>query len=106
MNAVLLFLALVLNANHTCLAQGEQTLLIQGQAYRVDTFQCFWKGSETTPSHTFEVWAPVCADYVEQPILIKEKHLLKGWTMNEFGQFYPATINVDLMDVYRPRCRS
>jgi hypothetical protein len=105
MNAILLFLALVFNGNSTCLAQGEHTRSIDGQAYRVDTFQCFWKGSEATPSHTFEVWWPLCPGYVEQPILLKEDHLLKGWTMNEFGEFYPATLNVDLMEVHRPQCR-
>jgi len=24
--------------------------------------------------------------------------------LNEFGEFYPATANIDLMPVYRPHC--
>jgi len=104
MNAVALFLAIVLHGNGTCLSQGEQTTTIKNQSYVVQTFQCFWGGSESTPSHTFEVWAPVCRNYVEQPILIKEQHLHKGWAMNEFGEFYAATVDIDLMEIYRPNC--
>ena len=104
MNAVALFLALVLHSNGTCLAQGDQTATIKNQSYLVQVFQCFWGGSESTPSHSFEVWAPLCRNYVEQPILIKERHLNKGWAMNEFGEFYAATVDIDLMEIYRPNC--
>jgi hypothetical protein len=24
--------------------------------------------------------------------------------MNRFGEFYPATTNIDMMDIYRPPC--
>ena len=50
------------------------------------------------PSHQFVVIAPVCPKYVGQPVLIKEVHANKGWVRNQFRQFYPATINIDMMD--------
>jgi hypothetical protein len=106
MNPVALFLMLILNSNGTCLAQGDQTASIKGEPYVMQTYQCFWGGSEATPSHTFEVWSPVCPDYIDKPVLIKEQQRHKGWAMNEFGQFYPATVDVDRMEVYRPPCRS
>jgi len=37
--------------------------------------------------------SPVCPTYVAQP----ETY----WVMNQFGEFYPATTNIDMMDVYR-----
>jgi hypothetical protein len=41
---------------------------------------------------------------VAQPILLKEVHANKGWVMNRFGEFYPSTINIEMMEVYRPPC--
>jgi hypothetical protein len=106
MNPVALFLMLILNSNGTCLAQGDHTMSITGEPYLMQTYQCFWGGSEVTPSHTFEVWSPICPDYVDKPVAIKELQRHKGWTMNEFGQFYPATIDIDRMEVYRPPCQA
>jgi len=104
MNALALFLALVLQGNPTCHAQGPITMAINGQPYAMQIYECYWKGTDNGPSHTFEVWSPFCGSYVGQPILLKERQLRKGWVMNEFGEFYPATVDVDLMQVYRPRC--
>jgi hypothetical protein len=36
--------------------------------------------------------------------ILKEVHANKGWVMNRFGEFYPSTINIEMMDVYRPPC--
>src|SRR5919198_5509728 len=104
MNAIALFLLLVLSENPTCQSQPANEKTISGQSYAVQTYQCYWSGSESSPSHTFEVWSPVCPHYVDQPILLSERNRRKGWVMNEFGEFYPATYDVDLMHVYRPRC--
>jgi hypothetical protein len=104
MNALALFLALVLQGNPTCHPEQPAAVSINGQPYEVQTFECYWGRSDEAPSHTFEVWSPVCNGYVGQPILVSERQLHKGWVMNEFGEFYPATVDVDLMEVYRPHC--
>jgi hypothetical protein len=104
MNALALFLALVLQGNPTCHSEEPVRQSVNGHSYAVQTFDCYWKGYEFPPSHSFEVWSPDCGKYVGDPIVVKERQLHKGWVMNEFGEFYPATIDVDLMHVYRPAC--
>ena len=84
MNVIALFLMLVLNGNMTCGAEPPD--------------------QRASASHQFVVISPVCPTYVAQPILLKEVHANKGWVMNRFGEFYPSTINIEMMDVYRPPC--
>ncbi|MGQ0810297.1 MAG: hypothetical protein ACT4OO_03625 [Nitrospiraceae bacterium] len=103
MNAVTLFLYLVLQGNPTCLAQQPNDQMFEGQAYRIEVFDCFWRQPQA-PSHTFHVWSPICPRYVGQPILLSEENLQKGWAMNQFGEFYPATVNIGMMKVYHPPC--
>jgi hypothetical protein len=50
------------------------------------------------------VISPVCPTYVAPPILIKEMHAHKGWVMNRFGEFYPATIDIDTIEAHKPPC--
>jgi hypothetical protein len=104
MNAIALFLTLVLYGNPTCQDVPAEITLVSGQPYVVQTFQCFWRGAENGPSHTFEVWSPICDQYVEQPILISESHVHKGWAMNRFGEFSPSTEAIDFMHLYQTRC--
>ena len=103
MNALALFLALVLQGNPTCHSDRPASGLINNQSYSVQTFQCYWGESETLPSHTFDVWSWMCGP-VRQPILVKERQSQKGWALNEFGEFSPAPMDLDLRQVYRPRC--
>jgi hypothetical protein len=104
MNAITLFLTLVLYGNPTCQNVPADITLVSGHPYAVQMFQCFWRGAENGPSHTFEVWPPVCDQYVEQPILISERHVHKGWAINRFGEFYPSTEDADFMHLYQTRC--
>ncbi len=66
-------------------------------------YDCYWR-SKDSPSHQFIVVSPVCTDYVAQPFLLEEMNERKGWVMNRFGEFHPATVNIDLMDAYKPPC--
>jgi hypothetical protein len=104
MNAIALFVILVLQGNPTCHAQPSQQENIEGQAFQIDTYECYWREQQNTPSHQFVVLRPVCPTYVQAPVLLSERNLHKGWAMNQFGEFYPATDNIDMMEVYRPRC--
>ncbi|MER3423002.1 MAG: hypothetical protein C4293_06960 [Nitrospiraceae bacterium] len=104
MNAIALFVMLVLQGNPTCHAQPPQQVSVEGQTFQVSEYDCYWRESAQQPSRQFEVWSPVCPRYVGAPILVSERNLRKGWAMNEFGEFYPATSNVYMMHVYRPRC--
>jgi hypothetical protein len=104
MNALALFLALVLQGNPTCISDGPVTVSLNNQSYAAQTFQCYWGESESVPSHTFDVWSSMCDTHVGHPVLVKERHSRKGWALNEFGEFFPATMDVDLKQVYRPSC--
>jgi hypothetical protein len=106
MNAIALFLTLVLYGNPTCQPDAVNETVVNGHPYAIQTFQCFWRGadSDRRPSHTFEVWSPVCHQYVEQPVLISERHARQGWAMNKFGEFYPATHDVDLSQIHQSDC--
>ena len=104
MNAIALFLTLVLYGNPTCQHAPGNEITVNGSVYAVQTYQCFWRDVESHPSHTFEVWSPVCQRYVDQPILIRERHVKAGWVMNRYGEFYPATHDVDVMEIHRPPC--
>jgi hypothetical protein len=108
MNAIALFLMLVLHGNPTCPADTPNRMTMPttkgDQVVQVQTYECYWRGNDS-PSHQFVVVSPVCTDQnVAQPILIKEMNERKGWVLNRFGEFYPATVNIDLMDVYKPPC--
>ena len=107
MNAIALFLMLVLQGNPTCPAEApNQTTLptTKGeQVVQVQKYACFWRGPER-PSHQLVVVWPVCAEQITQPILLEEMNERKGWVMNRFGEFYPATVNIELMDAYKPPC--
>ncbi len=103
MNAIALFLMLVLQGNPTCPAEEPNQETIEGQPFQIDVYHCYWRGNEQ-PSHQFIVVSPVCPTYVAQPILVKEQHERKGWALNQFGEFHPATVNIELMDIYRPPC--
>jgi len=106
MNAIALFLMLVLDGNSTCQSHLSNDLIRDGQAYRVQVFECYWGGKDTDrPSRQFEVWSPICPSYVAEPILVREPVQRKGWSMNQFGEFYPATVDIDRMQVYRPSCQ-
>jgi hypothetical protein len=105
MNAIALFLMLVLQGNPTCPAESPSQTMVpttQGdQAVMVQKYDCYWRGTDA-PSHQFLVVSPVCERYVGQPILLKELRERKGWVLNQFGEFYPASANIDMMDVYKP----
>jgi hypothetical protein len=103
MNAIALFLALVLQGNPTCPAEPSEQIMVEGELFQIQVFDCYWRGAEK-PSHKFVVWSPICPTYVGPPVLISERNLRKGWALNEFGEFYPATSNIDMMHVYKPRC--
>jgi hypothetical protein len=103
MNAIALFLMLVLNGNMTCGAEIPNQTMLGDQVVQVQVFDCYWSEKDLA-SHQFVVISPVCPTYVAQPVIIKEIHAHKGWVMNQFGEFYPATTNIDMMDVYRPPC--
>jgi hypothetical protein len=36
--------------------------------------------------------------------MVKELHERKGWVQNQFGELFPAVVNNDMMDVYKPPC--
>jgi hypothetical protein len=103
MNAIALFLMLVLNGNLTCGAEPPDQSTLGGQLVQVQVYHCYWSERESA-SHQFVVISPVCPTYVAQPVLLKEVHAHKGWVMNRFGEFYPATTNIEMMDIYRPPC--
>ncbi|WP_447979422.1 hypothetical protein [Candidatus Nitrospira bockiana] len=104
MNAIALFLALVLQGNPTCALQPTtETFQADGSVFQIDYYDCYWRGSGEA-SHQFVVWSLVCPGYVGPPVLLKERNLRKGWAMNQFGEFYPATVNIDMMEVYHPHC--
>lgn len=103
MNAIALFLMLVLNGNMTCGAEIPSQTLLSGQMVQLQIYDCYW-GEQDHASHQFLVISPVCPTYVGAPILIKEMHAHKGWVMNRFGEFYPATMNTDMIEVHRPPC--
>lgn len=107
MNAIALFLMLVLQGNPTCPAATPNQMTMATtkgeQVVQVQQYDCYWRGQEH-PSHQFVVVSPVCAQYVAQPILIEELNERKGWVMNRFGEFYPASVSIELMDVYKPPC--
>jgi hypothetical protein len=103
MNAIALFLMLVLNGNMTCGAEVPSETLLGEETVQIQVYDCYWSEQEYA-SHQFVVISPVCPNYVAPPILIKEMHAHKGWVMNRFGEFYPATINIDMMEVYKPPC--
>jgi hypothetical protein len=107
MNAVALFLMLVLQGNPTCPAetptQTSVATTMGMQLVQVQMYDCYWRGPNT-PSHRFVVVSPVCPSYIGQPILVEEMNERKGWVMNRFGEFYPATVNIELMDIYKPAC--
>jgi hypothetical protein len=107
MNAIALFLMLVLQGNSTCPAKAPDHMSLPttngDQTVQVQQFDCYWRG-EDSPSHRFIVVSPVCDGYIAQPIVVKEVNERKGWVMNRFGEFYPASVNVELMDVYKPPC--
>lgn len=103
MNAIALFLMLVLNGNMTCGAEIPKQMMLGNQAVQVQMYACYWSQQDSA-SHQFVVISPVCPTYVAPPVLIKELHARKGWAMNRFGEFDPATANIDMMDVYRPPC--
>jgi len=100
MNAIALFLMLVLNGNMTCGAEPPDQVMFGGQAVQVQVYDCYWSERETA-SHQFVVISPVCPNYIAQPMLLKETHANKGWVMNRFGEFYPSTLNIEMMEVYR-----
>lgn len=103
MNAIALFLALVLNGNPTCPAETPDRATMGNHIVQVQVYNCFWR-EQAQPSHQFVVVSPVCSTYVAQPILIKESHERKGWVLNRFGEFYPASVNIEMMEVYTPPC--
>ena len=103
MNAIMLFLALVLHGNLTCGAETPSLTMIGNDQVQVQIYDCYWR-EQQSPSHQFVVISPVCPTYVAQPVLIKEIHERKGWVMNRFGEFYPASANIEMMDVYKPPC--
>ncbi len=103
MNAIALFLMLVLNGNMTCGAEPPNQAMLDGQAVQVQVYDCYWSEREAA-SHQFVVISPVCPTYIAQPMLIKETHANKGWVMNRFGEFYPSTLNIEMMELYRPPC--
>ena len=103
MNAIALFLMLVLNGNMTCGAEPQDQVMFGGQAVQVQVYDCYWSERETA-SHQFVVISPVRPNYIAQPMLLKETHANKGWVMNRFGEFYPSTLNIEMMEVYRPLC--
>lgn len=104
MNAIALFLMLVLDGNSTCHSQLLNDQIQEGQVYRIELFDCYWGDKDAPPTRSFEVWSPVCSSYVAQPILVREPRQRKGWAMNQFGEFYPATVDIDRMQIFRPRC--
>jgi hypothetical protein len=85
----------------TCGAEPPDQVMLGGQAVQVQVYDCYWSEQEAT-SHQFVVISPVCPTYIAQPVLLKGVHAHKGWVMNRFGEFYPATVNIEMMDVYRP----
>ena len=103
MNAIALFLTLVLNGNLTCGAEVADRTRFGDQEVQVQVYDCYWSERELA-SHQFIVISPICPTYVAEPVLIKEVHANKGWVMNQFGEFYPATANIDMMPLYFPRC--
>ncbi|HEU4685363.1 MAG TPA: hypothetical protein VFS39_12740 [Nitrospira sp.] len=103
MNAISLFLMLVLHGNLTCGAEIPKQTLMGDQKVQVQVYDCYWR-EQDLPSHQFVVISPVCPTYVAQPILLKEVHERKGWVMNRFGEFYPSTANIEMMDLYKPPC--
>lgn len=103
MNAIMLFLTLVLNGNMTCGAEVPDRAMLGDQLVQIQVYDCYWSERESA-SHQFVVISPVCPTYVAQPVLIKEMHARQGWAMNRFGEFFPATTNIEMMDVYRPPC--
>jgi hypothetical protein len=107
MNAITLFLMLVLQGNLTCAAETpNQTTLATtkgSQLVQIQIYACYWRAEEVA-SHHFMVVSPICPNYVGQPILVEEVKERKGWVMNRFGEFYPASVNIDMMDVYNPTC--
>ncbi len=107
MNAIALFLMLVLQGNPTCPAHTPNETTVSttkgDQLVQVQIYECFWRGQDR-PSHHFVVVSPVCPTYVGQPILVEEVNERKGWVLNRFGEFYPASINIELMDLYKPAC--
>jgi len=110
MNAIALFLMLVLQGNPTCPAQPPSQTTMEttkgaAQLVQVQVYDCFWRGQELA-SHHFLVVSPVCPTYIGQPILVEEVNERKGWVMNRFGEFYPASVNIEMMDVYKPACNS
>lgn len=107
MNAIALFVMLVLKGNPTCAAESaSQTTMgttAGAQPVEVQRYNCYWRG-ENIPSHQFVVVSPVCPSYVGEPILLEEMHERKGWVRNRFGEFYPASVNLEMMDIYKPAC--
>ena len=97
MNAIALFLMLVSNGNMTCGAEIPNQTMLGDQVVQVQVFDCYWSEKELA-SHQFVVISPVCPTYVAQPVIIKEIHAHKGWVMSQFGEFYPATTNIDMMN--------
>ena len=73
MNAIALFLMLVLNGNMTCGAEIPSQTLLSGQMVQLEVYGCYW-GEQDHASHQFVVISPVCPTYVALPILIKEMH--------------------------------
>lgn len=94
---------LVLHGNPTCPAESPTLETLQGQTFQIQIYDCYWRSGEV-PSHQFVVMSPVCPAYIAQPVLIKEAHERKGWVMNRFGEFYPSSVNIDMMEMYTPPC--
>ncbi len=103
MNAIALFLMLVLQGNPTCPAEAPDRETVEGHIYQIQIYDCYWRGAEQ-PSHQFMVVSPVCPTYIAQPIILKEARERKGWVMNRFGEFYPASVNIDMMEIHTPPC--
>ena len=52
MNAIALFLMLVLNGNMTCGAEPPNQAMLDGQAVQVQVYDCYWSEREAA-SHEF-----------------------------------------------------
>jgi hypothetical protein len=61
MNAIALFLMLVLNGNMTCGAEPPDQTMLGDQAVQVQVFDCYWSERESA-SHQFVVISPICPD--------------------------------------------
>jgi hypothetical protein len=63
MNAIALFLMLVLNRNMTCGAEVPSETLLGEQIVQIQVYDCY-RSEQEYASHRFVVISPVCPTYV------------------------------------------